>query len=120
MPEIWKLVKPFRWVLAGSCLLMIVNRICSLAVPISSRYLVNNVMYKHQIEKLPLIVGAVVAAAFIQGITTYILSQQLSIAGEHLIADLRMRVQQHISRLPISFFDSNRAGALVWKEFRTS
>jgi ABC-type multidrug transport system fused ATPase/permease subunit len=113
MPEIWKLVKPFRWVLAGSCLLMIVNRICSLAVPISSRYLVNNVMYKHQIEKLPLIVGAVVAAAFIQGITTYILSQQLSIAGEHLIADLRMRVQQHISRLPISFFDSNRAGALV-------
>jgi ABC-type multidrug transport system fused ATPase/permease subunit len=113
MPEIWKLVEPFRWVLAGSCLLMIVNRICSLAVPISSRYLVNNVMYKHQIEKLPLIVGAVVAAAFIQGITTYILSQQLSIAGEHLIADLRMRVQQHISRLPISFFDSNRAGALV-------
>jgi ABC-type multidrug transport system fused ATPase/permease subunit len=113
MPEIWKLVEPFRWILAGSCLLMIVNRICSLAVPISSRYLVNNVMYKHQIEKLPLIVGAVVAAAFIQGITTYILSQQLSIAGEHLIADLRMRVQQHISRLPISFFDSNRAGALV-------
>ena len=113
MPEIWRLVEPFRWVLAGSCLLMIVNRICSLAVPISSRYLVNNVMYKHQIEKLPLIVGAVVFAALIQGITTYILSQQLSIAGEHLIADLRMRVQQHISRLPISFFDSNRAGALV-------
>ena len=113
LPEIWKLVEPFRWVLAGSSLLMIVNRICSLAVPISSRYLVNNVMYKHQIEKLPLIVGAVAAAAFIQGITTYILSQQLSIAGEHLIADLRMRVQQHISRLPISFFDSNRAGALV-------
>ncbi len=113
MPEIWKLVEPFRWVLAGSCLLMIVNRICSLAVPVSSRYLVNNVMYKHQTEKLPLIVGAVVSAAFIQGITTYILSQQLSIAGEHLIADLRMKVQQHISRLPISFFDSNRAGALV-------
>jgi ABC-type multidrug transport system fused ATPase/permease subunit len=113
MPEIWKLVQPFRWVLAGSCLLMIVNRICSLAVPISSRYLVNNVMYKHQIEKLPLIVGAVASATLIQAITTYILSQQLSIAGEHLIADLRMRVQQHIGRLPISFFDSNRAGALV-------
>ncbi len=113
MPEIWKLVEPFRWLLAGSCLLMIVNRVCSLAVPISSRYLVNNVMYKHQIEKLPLIVGAVASAALIQAITTYILSQQLSIAGEHLIADLRMRVQQHIGRLPISFFDSNRAGALV-------
>jgi len=112
-PEIWKLVEPLRWVLAGSFLLMIVNRICSLAVPISSRYLVNNVMYKHQFEKLPLILGAVVAAAFIQGVTTYILSQQLSIAGQHLIADLRIRVQVHISRLPVSFFDGNRTGTLV-------
>jgi ABC-type multidrug transport system fused ATPase/permease subunit len=113
VPEIWKFVEPLRWVLAGSFLLMMVNRICSLAVPISSRYLVNNVLYKHQFEKLPLILSAVVAAAFIQGITTYILSQRLSVAGQHLIADLRIRVQQHISRLPISFFDGNRTGALV-------
>jgi subfamily B ATP-binding cassette protein MsbA len=113
LPEIWKLVEPLRWVLASSFLLMIVNRICSLAVPISSRYLVNNVMYKHQPEKLPLILGAVIAAAFVQGITTYILSQHLSIAGQRLIADLRMRVQQHISRLPVSFFDGSRTGALV-------
>jgi subfamily B ATP-binding cassette protein MsbA len=113
IPEIWKFVEPLRWVLVGSFLLMIVNRICSLAVPISSRYLVNNVMYKHQVEKLPLILGAVVAAAFIQGITTYVISQQLSIAGQRLIKDLRMRVQQHISRLPVSFFDGNRTGTLV-------
>jgi ABC-type multidrug transport system fused ATPase/permease subunit len=112
-PEIWRLVEPFRWVLAGSFLLMIVNRVCSLAVPISSRYLVNNVMYRHQLEKLPLIVGAVASAAFIQGITTYTLSKQLSTTGQRLIADLRIRVQQHISHLPVSFFDSNRTGALV-------
>jgi ABC-type multidrug transport system fused ATPase/permease subunit len=113
IPEIWKLVEPFRWVLASSFLLMIVNRVCSLAVPISARYLVNNVMYKHQLEKLPVIVGAVASAACIQGITTYTLSQQLSTTGQRLIADLRIRVQQHISHLPISFFDSNRTGALV-------
>jgi ABC-type multidrug transport system fused ATPase/permease subunit len=113
MSEIWGLVGPFRWILVGSFLLMIVNRVCSLAVPISSRYLVNNVMYKRQFEDLPLIVGAVASAAFIQGVTTYILSKQLSTTGQRLIADLRVRVQQHISHLPISFFDSNRTGALV-------
>ncbi|WP_353072463.1 ABC transporter ATP-binding protein [Tunturiibacter gelidoferens] len=113
IPEIWRLVEPFRWVLASSFLLMIVNRVCSLAVPISSRYLVNNVMYKQQFERLPLIVGAVAFAAFIQGITTYTLSKQLSTAGQRLVADLRIRVQQHISRLPISFFDINRTGVLV-------
>ena len=113
IPEVWKLVKPFRWLLAGSLLLMIVNRICSLAMPISSRYLINDVMYKHQLDKLPLIAGAVAGATFIQGITTYILNQQLSITGQRLITDLRMQVQQHIGRLPVSFYDENRTGTLV-------
>ncbi len=113
MPEVWKLIKPCRWLLAGSLLLMIVNRICSLAMPISSRYLINDVMYKHQLDKLPLIAGAVAGATFIQGITTYILNQQLSITGQRLITDLRMQVQQHIGRLPVSFYDENRTGTLV-------
>jgi ABC-type multidrug transport system fused ATPase/permease subunit len=113
MPEVWKLVKPFCWLLAGSLLLMIVNRICSLVMPISSRYLINDVMYKHQLDKLPLIAGAVVGATFIQSITTYILNQQLSITGQRLITDLRMQVQQHIGRLPVSFYDENRTGTLV-------
>jgi ABC-type multidrug transport system fused ATPase/permease subunit len=113
MPLIWTLVKPLRWLLAGSFLLMIVNRLCSFAVPISSRYLINNVMYKHQLNTLPLIVGAVVGATLIQGFTTYILSQQLSITGQRLITELRMKVQQHIGRLPVSFYDENRTGTLV-------
>jgi ABC-type multidrug transport system fused ATPase/permease subunit len=113
IPLIWTLVKPLRWLLAGSLLLMIVNRLSSFAVPISSRYLVNDVMYKRQLDKLPLIVGAVVGATLIQGITTYVLSQQLSITGQRLIAELRMKVQQHIGRLPVSFYDENRSGSLV-------
>jgi ABC-type multidrug transport system fused ATPase/permease subunit len=113
IPLIWTLVKPLRWLLAGSFLLMIVNRLCSFAVPICSRYLVNDVMYKRQLDKLPLIVGAVVGATLIQGITTYVLSQQLSITGQRLIAELRMKVQQHIGRLPVSFYDENRSGTLV-------
>jgi ABC-type multidrug transport system fused ATPase/permease subunit len=113
LPEVWELVKPFRWLLAGSFLVMIVNRLCSLAMPISSRYLIDNVMYKHQLDKLPLIAGAVAGAALIQGITIYILNQQLSITGQRLITDLRVKVQQHISRLPVSFYDENRTGALV-------
>src|SRR5271170_169651 len=75
LPEIWKLVKPRRWLLAGSFLLMIINRICSFAVPVSSRYLINNVMYKHQLHLLPYIVGAVASATFIQGISSFWLTQ---------------------------------------------
>ena len=112
-PEVWILVKPFRWLIFGCFVLMIINRICSLAVPIAFRYLVNDVMYGHRFDKLALIVGAVVAATCIQGVTTFFLSRKLSITGQRLIADLRKQVQKHIGRLPISFYDGSRAGDLT-------
>jgi ABC-type multidrug transport system fused ATPase/permease subunit len=111
--EIWKLVRPHRWLLVGSILLMIVDRVCSLAMPIASRYLVNDVMYRRQLDKLPLILGAVAIATVAHGLITYILNRQLYTAGQGLIAELRMRVQRHIGRMPVSFYDENRTGTLV-------
>lgn len=113
MREVWNLVRPLRWLFAGSLLLMMVNRICGFAIPVASRYLINDVMYKQNFETLPVIVGGVIGATCIQGITTFILNQRLSVTGQRLIADLRMKVQQHVSRLPVSFYDSQRAGALA-------
>ena len=111
--EMWALVKPMRWLLAGSFLLLAVNRICSFAIPISSRYLINEVMYKHQLDKLPLILGVVIGATFVQSATTYFLHRRLSNASLHFVTDLRKKVQQHVARLPISFYDRNRSGAIV-------
>src|ERR1700733_6165928 len=65
MPEVWKLVKPRRWLLAGSFLLMVVNRLCSFALPVSSRYLINNVVYKQEMDKLSLIIAVVAGATFV-------------------------------------------------------
>src|SRR3984957_12819534 len=95
LPEVWKLVKPRRWLLAGSFLLMIVNRLCSFALPVSSRYLINNVMYKHELHLLPWIIGIVATATFLQGISSFSLTRMLSNTGQRLISELRMQVQQH-------------------------
>ena len=82
-------------------------------MPVASRFLINDVMYKHDFGKLPLILGGVLAATCIQGVTTFILNQRLSIAGQRVIADLRMKVQSHVGRLQIGFYDSNRAGTVA-------
>jgi ABC-type multidrug transport system fused ATPase/permease subunit len=113
MPEVWKLIKPRRWLLFGSFFLIIINRVCSFALPISSKFLINNVMLKHQTNLLPWIIGAVAAATFIQGLTSYTLTQLLSTAGQRLISELRTQVQEHIGRLPVAFYDENRTGTLV-------
>ncbi len=113
MPEVWKLVKPRIWLIAGSFGLMLVNRLCSFVLPVSAKYLINNVMYAGNMKVLPLIIGGVAAATFLQGVTSYSLTQLLSTEGQRLISDLRKQVQQHIGRLPVAFYDENRTGTLV-------
>jgi subfamily B ATP-binding cassette protein MsbA len=64
-------------------------------------------------SRLPLILGVVVGATFIQAGTTYLLDRYLGLTGQRVIAELRVQVQAHIGRLPVSFYDENRTGTLV-------
>jgi len=112
-PEIWALVKPRRVLLAGCFLLMIVNRTCALVLPASFKPLIDQVFTHHRHALLPWIVGAVLIATLIQGVTSYALTQLLSKAGQRLIADLRMQVQQHVGKLSVAFYDETRTGTLV-------
>jgi ABC-type multidrug transport system fused ATPase/permease subunit len=113
LPEIWTLIKPRRWLLAFGFVLMVINRVSGLVLPASTKFLVDNVLVKHQAGKLPLIVGVVLLATIIQAITSFSLTQLLSKAAQRLIADLRMQVQAHIGRLSVSFYDATRTGVLV-------
>lgn len=113
LPEMLKLMKPRRLLLGGSFLLMIINRASGLVLPASTRFLIDNVMGKHLLGQLPLIIGVVVTATLVQGITSYTLTQVLSKEGQRLIAELRIKAQQHVGQLPVAFYDANRTGALV-------
>lgn len=113
LPEVWALMKPRRGLLVAGAALMVVNRVCGLALPISTKFLIDNVMRRGQINLLTPIVLAVVAATLIQGITSFALTQLLSKAGQRLIYEMRLQIQQHIGRLPVAFYDANKTGALV-------
>ncbi len=112
-PEIWALVKPRRGLLAAGFALMIVNRVSGLVLPWSTKYLIDDVIGQRNEGLLPLIVGGVLGATIIQGGTSFALMQLLSKEGQRLIAEMRRRVQAHISYLSVGYFDSNKTGALV-------
>jgi ABC-type multidrug transport system fused ATPase/permease subunit len=113
LPEVWGLMRPRRNVLLLGGVLMVINRVCGLALPISSKFLIDNVMRKGQFRLLMPIVLSVVAATVIQGVTSFGLTQLLSKAGQRLIYEMRVRVQEHIGRLPVRFYDANKTGTLV-------
>jgi subfamily B ATP-binding cassette protein MsbA len=112
-PMIKELVRPRRGLLALGFLLLLIGRICGLMLPLSPKFLVDDVIGKHRPDHLLPLVGAVLAATFIQGITSFSLTQLLSKEAQRLIAELRRRVQKHVGRLSVSYYDANKTGALV-------
>ena len=92
---------------------MVINRVSGLVLPASTKYLVDDVIGKRHFQLLYPLVGIVLAATIIQGLTSFALTQTLSKAAQRLIAELRRRVQEHVGRLSVSYYDSNKTGTLV-------
>ncbi|HEX5424721.1 MAG TPA: ABC transporter ATP-binding protein [Candidatus Acidoferrales bacterium] len=113
LPDVWALLKPRRAILVGGFALMVINRLCGLVLPGSTKYLLDNVILKRQAHLLLPIVLAVLAATVIQGITSYSLTQLMSKSAQRMITELRVKVQAHIGRLPVAFYDRNKTGVLL-------
>jgi ABC-type multidrug transport system fused ATPase/permease subunit len=112
-PDIWALIRPRRKLLFIGFLLIVVSRLCGFVLPLSSRYLFDEVIYKHHGSMLLTITAAVLGATAIQGLASFTLTQLLSIEGQKVIAELRCKVQEHIGRLPVTYYDANKTGQLV-------
>lgn len=113
LPGMWALVRPRKYLLLLGLLLIAINRVSSLVLPGTTKYLIDDVFGKGEERLLGIIVLAVLGATAVQGITSFCLTQVLSKAAWHLITDLRIAVQAHIGKLPVAYYDSNRTGTLV-------
>jgi subfamily B ATP-binding cassette protein MsbA len=93
--------------------LMLISRLAGLVLPASSKDLIDNVLGKHELAKLVPLALAVGGATVIQAITSFSLSQIVSVAAQRAISDMRVEVQRHVLRLPVSYFDSTKSGVLI-------
>ena len=112
-PMIMELVRPRRWLLAGCFLLLVISRACGLVLPASTKWLIDDVIVKHQHGLLVPLVAAVLLATLVQGVISFALTQLLSKDAQRVIAEMRRRVQKHVGRLSLSYYDANKTGALV-------
>ena len=92
---------------------MIVNRLAGFVLPGSTKILIDNVLGEGRSELLVPLVLAVGAATVVQAVTTFSLSQVVSVAAQGAIMEMRRRVQERVTRLPIRFFDGTQSGVLI-------
>src|SRR5690606_21283112 len=107
------IIWPRKKLLFVGLILIVISRLSALVLPWASKYLVDEVIANKNMEMLKLLLIGVVASILVQAITSFSLTQILSVEAQHLISVLRANVQKQILRLPIRFFDNNKSGALV-------
>ena len=112
-PDIRELIRPRRAILGFGLLLMVIGRLAGLVLPYSTKYLVDDVIGKRQMDLLTPLALTVLVATIIQGVSSFILTQVISKEGQRLIAEMRRKVQAHVGRLPLNYFDANKSGVLV-------
>ncbi|HET7564660.1 MAG TPA: ABC transporter ATP-binding protein, partial [Gemmatimonadaceae bacterium] len=117
LSSVWRESRELIWQhrrhLRIGLVLMLVSRLAGLVLPYMPKILIDDVVGKHQTSLLVPLALVALGATLIQSITSFALSQVVSITAQRAIADMRRHVQAHVTRLPISYFDSTKSGILI-------
>ncbi len=107
------IIWPRRKLVFIGLLLIILSRLAGLALPLASKFLIDDVITNKDKTMLKWLLIGVISAIAIQASTAFLLTRILSVQAQYLISELRIKVQKKILSLPISFFDNQKSGALV-------
>jgi subfamily B ATP-binding cassette protein MsbA len=107
------IVWPRRGILFIGLILILIRSAAGLVPPWATKPFVDDILAQKSLDKLPMLLTFVMVAITIQSITSFVLTKLLSVEAQHLISELRSKVQKHLLQLPIRFFDNQKSGALV-------
>jgi ABC-type multidrug transport system fused ATPase/permease subunit len=115
--EVWRdardLISARKGRLSLGLLLMLISRVAGLVLPASSKFVIDEVIGKGRYELLPWLAFAAGAATFLQALTSFSLAQILGVAAQRSITEMRKKIEQHVLRLPVAYFDSTKSGVLI-------
>ena len=106
-------IRPRIRIISFGLILILIKSLSGLVLPYASKNLIDEVIPSKDIQALTYLLIVVCIALLIQSISSFSLTRLLSVEAQHLISILRANVQQKLLKLPISFFDNNKSGALV-------
>ena len=106
------IIWPRKKLLFIGIFLIIISKAAGLVTPIMMKPFVNNALGKDMDLTLQ-IVSIVIVSILINSLTSYLLTRFVGVEAQHLIAELRTKVQKKVLTLPINYFDNNKSGALV-------
>ena len=111
--QLLSLVRPHTGTLVLCLLLMILGQAARLFLPFSTKYFIDVIVFKNQYHKLWRLVLCAMVAAGIDAASFFYASQILTQLSEQLIADVRKKIHEHISHLPLVYYEEHLTGSIV-------
>ncbi|MCB0633175.1 MAG: ABC transporter ATP-binding protein [Saprospiraceae bacterium] len=107
------IIWPRRNLVLIGLVLIVISRLASLVLPWKSKALLDDVIPNKDYDQLYSLLLLVGISILVQAVTSFLLTQLLSVQAQYLISELRAQVQKKVLSLPIRFFDNTKSGALV-------
>lgn len=113
----WREAKELVWArrhrLGLGMALIGINRGAAFVFPMTSKYVIDVVLPQGRTDLLGWVALLVGVTTLIQATSTFTLNLVLGVAAQRSITEMRKRIQHHITRLPVSYFDKHKAGELI-------
>ncbi len=104
---------PYWKQMVGAIVALLISSLVVLALPWAVSLLVDAVFQAGDAQLLNQIALGLLGLFLIQAIFFIIEIYLLAFVGQRVIADIRLKVQQHLLRLPLPFYDNRRVGEMV-------
>ena len=113
LAALWPFLRPYRWILAGAVVALVVASAALMVLPMAGRGLIDRGMVPgdaHTVNRyFVLFLGASVALGVFAALRFYLVTW----LGERVVADIRAAVYARVVRMDLSFFEVTRTGEVL-------
>jgi ATP-binding cassette, subfamily B, bacterial len=107
------LARPYRWLLVGFLITAIAASIVTVIPPLLFRSLLDTAVPDKDRTLVTWLAGGAVALAIANALLSLVQRWYSARIGEGLIFDMRVKLFDHVQRLPVAFFTRTQTGALM-------
>ena len=113
---LWRLigmVRPFRYHVLLTLLVMGLVNLLALALPLSIRVLIDNVLPARDLVLLSALIAVLALVVLLRAGLQFLQSYLIGYCGERLINTVRVRLHARLQEQPVAYLDSVRAGGAI-------
>lgn len=106
-------VRPYAGRMVLAALFLTLSSLVLLVLPWGVRFVVDAVLVRGSLHDLNLVAGVLVGVLLLQALFGYGHTYFLGYVGENVVSDLRKRLYDHMTRMPLGYYNEQRTGELM-------